>query len=165
MSDESRKKTPVKIIEFAPEYAGYFRDLNYEWLEEYFEIEPYDRIVLENPIQHVIKQGGSIFLALFDDKVAGTCALMKHTEKKYELAKMGVTKEYHNIGIGRKLVEVAIEQSKQLGADKLILATSKRLEAANHLYHKMGFDYCDLSEIGPLPYSRETVIMMMILSK
>ncbi len=78
---------------------------------------------------------------------------------------MGVTKKYQNLGIGRKLVEAAIERSKQLGADKLILATSKCLEAANHLYEKMGFEYCDLSEIGPLPYTRETVVMMMILSE
>ena len=165
MSDESKEKPPVKIIGFEPEYAGYFRDLNYEWLEKYFEIEPYDRIVLENPIQHIIKQGGYIFMALVDGKVAGTCALMKHTEKKYELAKLGVTEKYQNFGVGRKLVEATIERSKQLGADKLILATSKRLDAANHLYYEMGFDYCDLSEIGPLPYSRETVVMMMILSK
>ena len=164
MSDES-KKIPVRIIEFKPEYAGHFRDLNYEWLEEYFEIEPYDRIVLENPIHHVINQGGYIFLALVGDKVAGTCALMKHTEKKYELAKMGVTKDYRNLGIGRKLVEATIEKSTRLGADKLILATSELLDAANHLYESMGFEYCDVSEIGPLPYIRETVVMMMILSK
>jgi len=165
MSNESGKGTPVRVVEFEPEYAGYFRDLNYEWLEEYFEIEPYDRIVLGNPIDHVIKLGGYIFLALVEDNVVGTCALLKHTAKKYELAKMGVTKKFRNLGIGRKLVETAIERSKQLGADKLILATSELLEAANHLYEKMGFEFCDLSEIGPLPYRRKTVVMMMILSE
>ncbi|MFH2050785.1 MAG: GNAT family N-acetyltransferase [bacterium] len=164
MTDESQKKVKVKIIEFDPRYAGYFRDLNYEWLKKYFEVEPYDRIVLENPVNHIIKMGGVIFFALVDNEVAGTCALMKHAEKKYELAKMGVTEKFQNMGIGRKLVEATIEKSKQLGADKLILGTSKCLKAANHLYKKMGFDYCDINEIGPLPYIRETVVMKMDLS-
>ena len=164
MTDESQKKILVKIIEFDPRYAGYFRDLNYEWLKKYFEVEPYDRIVLENPVNHIIKMGGVIFFALVDNEVAGTCALMKHAEKKYELAKMAVTDKFQNLGIGRKLVEAAIEKSKQLGADKLILGTSKCLKAANHLYQKMGFDYCGLNEIGPLPYIRETVVMKLDLS-
>ena len=164
MTDESQKKILVKIIEFDPRYAGYFRELNYEWLKKYFEVEPYDRIVLENPVNHIIKMGGVIFFALVDNEVAGTCALMKHAEKKYELAKMAVTDKFQNLVIGRKLVEAAIEKSKQLGADKLILGTSKCLKAANHLYQKMGFDYCGLNEIGPLPYIRETVVMKMDLS-
>ena len=164
MTDESQKKILVKIIEFDPRYAGYFRELNYEWLKKYFEVEPYDRIVLENPVNHIIKMGGVIFFALVDNEVAGTCALMKHAEKKYELAKMAVTDKFQNLGIGRKLVEAAIKKSKQLGADKLILGTSKCLKAANHLYQKMGFDYCSLNEIGPLPYIRETVVMKMDLS-
>ena len=165
MTDESKKQRPVKIVKFQPEHADSFRDINYEWLEEYFEIEPYDRIVLENPYQHVINLGGFIFVALVDRKVVGTCALLKHTPKKYELAKMGVSKDYRNCGVGRKLIETVIDKSKQLGADKLILATSECLEAANHLYHRMGFEFCDLSEIGPLPYSRETVVMMLMLSE
>ena len=163
MTNEPKNKSSVKIIDFDPKYADHFRDINYEWLEKYFEIEPYDRIVLENPINHIIKLGGFIFIALVDDQIAGTCALMKHTEKKYELAKMGVTEKFQNLGIGRKLVETAIEKTKQLDAEKLILGTSKCLKAANHLYQKMGFDYCDLNEIGPLPYTRETVVMKMEL--
>jgi len=164
MINESENKTPVIITEFEAKYAINFRDLNYEWLEKYFEIEPYDRIVLENPINNIIKHGGFIFIALVDDEVAGTCALLKHTEKKYELAKMGVAGKYQNLGIGQKLVDATIEKSKQLGADKLILGTSKCLEAANHLYQKIGFEYCDLDEIGPLPYTRETIVMKMELS-
>jgi len=165
MADESKKNAAVRIIEFESKYAVNFRDLNYEWLEKYFEIERYDRIVLENPINNIINFGGFIFIALIDDEVTGTCALMKHTEKKYEIAKMGVVGKYQNLGIGRKLVEATIEKSKKLGADKLILGTSKCLKAANHLYQKMGFEYCDLAEIGPLPYNRETVVMKMELSK
>ncbi len=165
MTNEFGQNTKVKIVDFEPKYAGEFRDLNYEWLEKYFEIEPYDRIVLENPINHILKLGGFIFIALVDDKVAGACALMKHTEKKYELAKMGVTEEFQNFGIGRKLVEATIEKTNEVNADKLILGTSKCLEAANHLYKKMGFEYCDLSEIGPLPYNRETVVMKMEFPK
>ena len=156
-------ESSIEIIEYEPKYAGYFRDLNYEWLEEYFEVEPYDRIVLNDPQKQIIRLGGYVFFARWGGDIAGTCALIRHTYRRYELAKMAVTERFRGHGIGRRLVAAAIDKARSLDADTLVLATSRLLTIANYLYQDMGFQYTDLSEIGPLPYKRETIAMKMEL--
>jgi GNAT superfamily N-acetyltransferase len=165
MSASPGAHSEVTIIEFRPKYARQFSEINREWLEEYFEVEPYDEIVLNDPRGQIIAHGGYVFFAMMDDKVVGTCALLRHAEKKYELAKMGVRKPYRGRGIGRRLTEAAIEKVRSLGADTLILATSNNLEAANRLYHSMGFHQVDIAEIGPLPYKRKSIVLRMMLSE
>jgi putative acetyltransferase len=163
MSDAQEPNSDVEIIDWAPRYAGYFRDLNYEWLEKYFTVEPYDRIVLGDPAKQVIGRGGHIFFALIDHQVVGTCALIKQTDLKYELAKMGVTERCQGRGIGALLVRTAIKKTESLGANKLVLATSTKLARANRLYERFGFRPVDFSEIGPLPYQRTTIVMALNL--
>jgi putative acetyltransferase len=156
-------ESEIKIIDYRTAYARNFRELNYEWLQEFFEVEPYDRIVLNDPQKHIIEHGGVIFFARVGKEIVGTCALLKHTDHKYELAKMGVTKEYRGHGIGRRLSRAAIDKARSLGAKTLVLATSTRLATANHLYESLGFRHARLSDIGPLPYKRESIVMAMDL--
>lgn len=153
----------VRIVEFKPKYAHHFRDINREWLEEYFEVERYDQIVLNDPQGQIIAHGGFVFFATIGGEVVGTCALQKHAERKYELAKMGVAKAYRRNGVGRKLAQAAIDKARSVGADTVVLATSQILEAANALYYSLGFQLADISEIGPLPYKRRSIVMKLLL--
>ena len=151
----------IEILDYQRRYAKHFRDLNYEWLEEFFEVEPYDEIVLNDPKKHIIQTGGAILFARCDREIVGTCALMKHTERKYELAKMGVAKGLRGRGVGRVMADVAIERARELGASTLILATSTILKPANHLYESLGFEPAEIRVLGPLPYKRESIAMSM----
>ena len=153
----------VRIVRYEPKYRKAFRDLNYQWLQKYFTVEPYDEIVLNDPDHQIIRRGGTVLVALLGKEPVGVCALIRHTEKKFELAKMGVTEGHHRKGIGRKLVSAAIETARNRGADTLVLATSPVLEPANNLYRAMGFRDAEYSEIGPLPYQRHSVVMAMDL--
>lgn len=163
MSARKNQDIHIEIIDFKPTYASRFRDLNYEWLNEYFEVEPFDEIVLMNPQKEILGRGGYIIFARVGLKIVGTCALLRHTENRYELAKMAVTQEYRGQGIGRRLAEAAIDRVRRLKADSLVLATSKLLEPANALYESLGFRYVPLQEIGPIPYQRHTVAMELVL--
>lgn len=157
-------QTPtIEILEFKPKYARYFKEINQEWLEEFFTVEPYDRIVLEDPYGEIIAHGGVVLFAAINNEIVGTCALLKHTAAKYELAKMGVKRSYRGKGIGRKLTEAAIAKSRILGAETLVLATSTSLEIATALYNSMGFHEVGLEEIGPLPYKRKSIVMRLNL--
>ncbi len=159
-------QTPtIEILEFKPKYARYFKEINQEWLEEFFTVEPYDRIVLEDPYGEIIAHGGVVLFAAINNEIVGTCALIKHTAAKYELAKMGVERSYRGKGIGRKLTEAAIAKARLLGAETLVLATSTSLEAANALYNGMGFHEVGLDEIGPLPYKRKSIVMRLNLKE
>ena len=164
MATEMQRNLPVEIIEFEPAHAKRFRDLNYEWLNEYFEVEPFDEIVLSNPEKQVLAHGGFIFLARVGSEIVGTCALLRHTENRYELAKMAVTREYRGQGIGRRLAEAAIQKMREMKVGSLVLATSKLLKPANMLYESLGFRYVPMAEIGPIPYKRHTVAMELLLS-
>lgn len=154
----------VRIEEYRGKYRRYFRDLNYEWLERYFTIEPYDRIVLADPEKEIIGRGGAVLMALVGNEVAGTCALLKHTERKFELAKMAVTERFQGRKVGRALALAAIERARALGADTLILATSPLLEAANHLYRSVGFVPAPADVFGPMPYIRHSIVMELDLT-
>jgi GNAT superfamily N-acetyltransferase len=52
---------------------------------------------------------------------------------------MAVTRRQRNRGIGRVMLQHAIDEARRKGAESLILHTSSKLEAANHLYGKFGF--------------------------
>lgn len=156
-------KSNIKIIEYHRRYAEAFREINYEWLNKYFEVEPYDEIVLGDPQKHIIDRGGHILFALLDKKVVGTCALIHQTATKFELAKLGVLESAQGSGIGRMLTQAAIDKAKEIGAETLLLATSDKLKAANHLYRMFGFVETNIAEIGPLPYKRKTFVMKLNL--
>lgn len=155
----------IEILDFKPRLARYFKEINQAWLEEYFVVEPYDRIVLDDPYGEIIAHGGVVLFAAVDDEVVGTCSLIKHTDRKFELAKMGVLRSYRGKGVGRRMAIEAISRARRLGAETLVLATSVELEAANALYHSLGFQVVGLEEIGPLPYKRKSIVMRLDLKE
>jgi N-acetylglutamate synthase-like GNAT family acetyltransferase len=130
--------SPV-ITEFVPGYKNFFRDLNLEWITTYFTVEEPDCLVLNNPEEYILQKGGFIFFALYNGEVAGTCALIKESEQVYELAKMAVSPYFQGRKIGKALCQYAIERAIQVGANKLVLITNSKLEAALQMYRKLGF--------------------------
>ena len=129
----------VQIVDYRPAYKKHFAALNYQWLEDNFSIEDSDRTILEDPNGKIIRRGGAIMFALHGTDVVGTCALMARTDGNMELMKMAVAPAFQGQGIGRLLTLRAIERARDLGAQRLALATSRQLKAANALYKSMGF--------------------------
>lgn len=129
----------VEIVPFKSEYSAAFRDLNYDWIEQYFEIEESDKLMLEDPKGHILDKGGDVLIALLDGKPVGTCALIKMEDKKYELAKMAVSKEAQGKKIGFRLGEETIKRAKEIGGKVLFLQTNSALTPAINLYKKLGF--------------------------
>lgn len=136
---KKRRYDKISIIDYNPKLKRYFKSLNYRWLKAYFEIEKPDRYILENPQEAIIKKGGAILFAKLGSKVIGTVAIKKINADTYELTKLAVQPEYQGIQAGRKLCDYAIDRARKAGADKVVLATSAKLAAANQLYYKLGF--------------------------
>ena len=82
----------LEIIDYRPEHQPWFEKLNRGWIEKYFSMEPPDYDMLQDPYEHVLKKGGSIFIAVWDGVVAGTVALKRLPGDVYELTKMGLMK-------------------------------------------------------------------------
>jgi N-acetylglutamate synthase-like GNAT family acetyltransferase len=142
----------LAILDYKAKYGAEFKRISYAWLELYFGVEEEDRMLLENHKAEIIDKGGAILFAQYEDKIVGTCALIKHSDDLFELAKMGVTTEYQGLKIGRRLAEAILEKAAALGAKKVFLESSGKLTAALALYDKLGFEPDD--ELGITPFSR-----------
>ncbi len=149
----------IEIIEYRPALKKYFQSLNYEWLQARFTVEPLDVRLLSDPKGRIINQGGVILFAVMDDMVVGTCALIKHRRGLVELAKMAVTRKFQSRGIGRILLQAAIDRAQSMQVRELYLRTNPELEAANHLYHAMGFEKIDQDPFPGKRYDRPTLTM------
>lgn len=136
-----RLQPPVLTIrEFSDDLAKDFHDINAEWIEAMFQLEPTDRDVLENPRRRIIEPGGTIlFVEAQGLGVVGACALQKTGERSFELTKMGVRQSARGLKAGEFLLAAMIGRAREMGADPLYLLTNKHCEAAIHLYEKLGF--------------------------
>ncbi|SCY56126.1 GNAT family N-acetyltransferase [Alkaliphilus peptidifermentans] len=129
----------VKIVEYEEKYHSDFKRLSYEWLEEYVSVEPEDEIILNNPKEVILDNGGFIFFAKFNEEIVGTVSLIRVDEYTFELAKLAVTKKYQGLKIGKKLMEKCLYVAKQKNAQKVILYTSHILTSAIELYKRFDF--------------------------
>jgi GNAT superfamily N-acetyltransferase len=129
----------LQIVTFDPAYAADFKRLNLVWLERYFQVEPLDVAVLSDPEETIIKPGGMVFFALLDGAVVGTCALIRHTDGRFELSKMAVADTHQGKGIGTHLLSHAIAWARSHSIQKLFVETNTVLESAVRLYQRLGF--------------------------
>lgn len=152
----------IRIIPYNPIYRTAFKELNEEWIKEFFKLEEPDQISLGQPQEYILDRGGFIFVATLNDEAVGVCALLKRDELKYpyELAKMAVSKKARGKKIGVLLGQAIAEKAKSLGAQKLYLESNTILEPAIQLYRKLGFK----EVVGPKsPYERANIQMELEL--
>ena len=107
---EGEDEVVIRILDFAPELAGRFAELNREWIEQYFHLEAADEAVFASPESYIVQPGGAIVFAERADtqEIVGTCALQIHGPQLGELAKMAVTPSAQGLGAGRQLANAVI---------------------------------------------------------
>jgi GNAT superfamily N-acetyltransferase len=74
-------------------------------------------------------------------KIIGTTAVrnLKQFESTCELKRMYVLRDFRLLGVGQKLLDIAIYFAKSVGYSRIVLDSSKTLHAARALYLKNGF--------------------------
>ena len=149
----------LEIIPFKPKYSQDFYNLNTEWLEKYFYVEPYDEKVLSNPKKYIIDTGGYIFFIKNETRIIGTIALIRQ-QTYFELSKMAILPEYRGQKIGLKLIEYCITFAKQKKWKSITLYSHKKLVPAINLYKKIGFREVALEK--DVHYERANIKMMLV---
>ena len=140
----------VRIEQFRPEHHARYESLNRAWLVEHDLIEPADEPHLTRPIETIINPGGAILVALNDDgEVIGTCAIVPHGAREFELVKLAVASAARGQGIGRQLIEATLELARQRGAARVDLLSSTKLGAAVRLYERTGFRHAPMTPTTP----------------
>lgn len=146
----------TQIIPYDPLYRQNFIDLNTEWLQKYFTVEPHDKNVFDNLEDVILKPGGEIFFCLYDNKVVGIVAMERLDDATFELTKMAVTEEYKGKGFSKLLMEACINFANEKGISKIFLLSNRSLTPAITLYSKYGFKEVPLK---PTDYSRANIQM------
>lgn len=134
----------AKITSYQPRFLPKYIELNRDWIEHYFKMEPNDVEQLENSREQVLDRGGEIFFVVENDEAVGTCAMIPHGERCYELAKMAVARSTRGKGYGDLLMRKAIEWAREKGAEKVMLLSNTVLSPAITLYKKHGFTTVNL---------------------
>jgi putative acetyltransferase len=151
----------IRIVPFDDSHARDFKTLNLVWLDEHNLTEAPDLEVLNDPQGTILNQGGFIFVALSEDKVIGTAALIRGDDNLMELAKMTVDPIYQGKGISKLLMDTCIAKAKSLNVAGLYLYSSTKLQTALKLYQKYGFAHVPLIDS---PYATADVYMKLSLS-
>ena len=149
------------IIPFSNHLSNHFRDLNIEWLETYFYVEPHDADLLNNCKEMIVDKGGFIFFYKDNEVILGTFALIKVTDTIFELGKMAVSPEARGKGIGQKLMQFCIDFALSKNWKKLILYSNTKLENSIYIYKKYGFVEIPIEKNNP--YARGNIKMELIL--
>lgn len=156
----ARERANIEMVEFEPKYSTVFSALNYRWIEKYFTVEDSDRAMLDAPQQYILDGGGYIVIALYKSEPVGTCALIKHEDGRFELAKMAVTDKAKGKSVGYLMGVNVLDKARESGADQVFLESNTQLTAAINLYKKLGF----VKVVGkPSPYARCNIQMEILL--
>ena len=152
------------VRDYTPQDAAAFRDLNLAWVEKFFTVEAEDRAQLDDPKTHILDKGGAILIAEYEGEAVGTVGLVPgHGDGVLELIKMSARSDVQGKGIGRALMDAAIEKAREMGASQIWLETNTSLEAALALYRKSGFRELTGDELPPTPYDRCNCQMLLDL--
>ncbi|MBL7698744.1 MAG: GNAT family N-acetyltransferase [Chitinophagaceae bacterium] len=152
----------IEIVDYKPEYAKAWHDLNLAWISEIFVVEEEDRAVLTDPQKYLLDNGGAIIIALLNGEPVGTCALRRINADLVEMCKMTVAKFVRGKNIGRMLGEAIIEKASQIGASTIELYSNRKgSEVAIEMYKKLGF--VEIPMTGAAVYARADIKMRLML--
>jgi GNAT superfamily N-acetyltransferase len=157
---KSKKMHTPKIINYEPKHQPAFKSLNEAWISKYFKMEPQDYAALDNPHEKILKHGGAILMVLFSGEIVGTCALIKMSETRYELAKMAIDPSVQGKKLGFLLGLAIIEKAKAMGGTSLYIESNTHLIPAIRLYRKLGFVEMPRTES---PYARCNIQMELLM--
>ncbi len=100
------------------------------------EFEPNGRHKMYNNVPGYFEH----FWCLFDgEDMIGTAALKKLDSGRCELKALYLLEKYHKKGLGRRLLNTAIQKAQQDGYEEMYLDTLSSSKKAIRLYEKTGF--------------------------
>jgi ribosomal protein S18 acetylase RimI-like enzyme len=150
----------IRIVDYSDRWRDDFARLNLEWLERWFVVEPIDREVLGDPETHILAGGGHVLFAVAGEgRAVGTVALKHEGEGVFELTKMAVSPQLRGAGVGRLLMQGALQAFQARGGCELFLESSSKLGPALALYESVGFRHRPAPRPGS-HYARADVYMV-----
>ena len=129
---------PKEVGELFKEYTDMLIEGDQEFAE-YLKIQKYDK-ELENPASKYGMPEGRLYLAYVDEKLAGCVGLKKLDEEgQCELKRMYVRPQFRGNKMGDRLLDVIMQDAKEIGYKAMLLDTLPFLQSAIRMYQRRGF--------------------------
>ena len=120
-------------------YIAYRHCILYE--KEYGLDQTFERYVLESLTKFLTERPvGNIWLAEYCGQVVGSIGIVGVSEKIAQLRWFLIEPEFRGTGLGRQLMETAMDFCQQENFSQVFLWTFQGLDAARHLYRTFGFE-------------------------
>lgn len=151
---------PQEVCELFSEYTKVLIDGD-PTFAKYLEVQNYDE-----ELEHLeVKYGapyGRLYLAYYEEKLAGCIGLKKIDEENCEMKRLYVRPEFRGKHIANQLVQMIIEDAKGIGYSFMLLDTLPFLKSAIHMYKKLGFEEIECYNDSPM---EEAVYMKLDLRR
>ncbi|SDD93192.1 GNAT family N-acetyltransferase [Kordiimonas lacus] len=118
------------------------KNINLEIKAEEDAVPFMDLLLLADPSPAMIMDylaDGTLFSARWDGVVVGVFVLMHIDDVKWELKNIAVAPEWQKKGVGKALLQAAIEEARREGAKLLDVGTGNSSIDQLAFYQKMGF--------------------------
>lgn len=138
---EYPSQSEVFIRTFQPGDVGFVAHLHGTLYENTYKFgSMFEYYVMKGLTEFMINtDGGELWIAEVDGKMVGSIAITKFNDKVAQLRWFVLDENYHGMGIGKKLMETAIEFCKKQRYKHVYLWTVSILETARYLYRKYNF--------------------------
>ncbi|REK71273.1 GNAT family N-acetyltransferase [Paenibacillus paeoniae] len=106
------------------------------------EQAPLELLLLADPSPKLVKQylsRGQCYIGEFENEVIGVYVLLQTRPGTVELVNVAVSESHQGKGIGRQLVNHAIEQARSAGYQTIEIGTGNSSVGQLALYQKCGF--------------------------
>lgn len=98
--------------------------------------------MLPRSLNEIYENIRNFFISTHKGKITGTCALHIMWENLAEIRSIAVLNEYQHRGIGKKLIEMSLNEAKTLGVKKVFVLTYDP-----GVFKKLGFKVIDKNNL------------------
>jgi putative acetyltransferase len=109
---------------------------------EFGKGSPTDAELHDLPASYV-DRGGAFWIAQQDGVLLGTCGVFPVAPGTFELRKMYLGPASRGLGIGKRLLDVAVAWSRDRGGTRMVLDTVEQMSRAIAFYEANGFSRDD----------------------
>lgn len=140
-SEERSSHSEVLIRPFQPGDVGYVAYLHGNLYDKTYKFgQKFEYYVMKGLTEFMIDtDGGELWIAEVNGEIAGSIAITKFSDTVAQLKWFVLNENYQGMGIGKKLMETALNFSKEQNYQHVFLWTVSTLETARHLYKKYNF--------------------------
>jgi DNA-binding MarR family transcriptional regulator/N-acetylglutamate synthase-like GNAT family acetyltransferase len=145
ISGENKSDFHVSIRSFRPGDVGYVAYLHGNLYEKIYGFSrTFEYYVMKGLTEFLEdSEGGDLWIAEVNGDIVGSIAITKSSEKIAQLRWFVIDERYQGFGIGKKLMNAALEFCENQGYQTVFLWTVNILETARYLYSKYNFTLTD----------------------